>query len=377
MGTMLPCGQQSIASAAITWETDRICIRNKEVLPSTSPCYSFRASNYSRCPGCRCRPCLSPDRHAIFARTGLWRGPLSALPLSAPLQLPAALPKLELVLLPEKDDGSLALSLARAQLSVPLLGDRAPTVTGSIICTPLANPITPAADTKVTPGVGNGGVVAPVDTIGADGDEGNLGVDHNSTDTSGPEGASSVRVVSITSEDGGDDLAHDSSSSGDNDGSSGVAPAPGVKAQDSSQEAHSAAPSLALPTSGNTAEGANSSQGAWGLAIDVVKILSEGGRPRNAEEQRELARDALQAGDGDRILLCLGRLEGEGPPVAGGRADRFDDPAAVAERARRRREEGEERKIGTTNVRNGAAVLVFGLLSRFLSQSWLMSHDES
>ncbi|CAN0533319.1 unnamed protein product, partial [Ectocarpus sp. 12 AP-2014] len=53
-------------------------------------------------------------------------------------------------------------------------------------------------------------------------------------------------------------------------------------------------------------------------------------------ERQRLARAALRAGDVDRLLLCLGRLEGEAPPVHGGRADRYDDPAAVAERAQRR-----------------------------------------
>lgn len=78
----------------------------------------------------------------------------------------------------------------------------------------------------------------------------------------------------------------------------------------------------------------------WGLETDVVGILAvEGlGRERGRGERRRLARAALRAGDVDRLLLCLGRLEGEAPRTRGGRADKFDDPAAVAERARDREE---------------------------------------
>lgn len=86
----------------------------------------------------------------------------------------------------------------------------------------------------------------------------------------------------------------------------------------------------------------------WGLDTDAITLLApaadgaggggdgvSGGR-RGSAERRRLARAALRAGDLDRLLLCLGRLEGEAPPVEGGRADRFDDPAAVPERVRRR-----------------------------------------
>lgn len=86
----------------------------------------------------------------------------------------------------------------------------------------------------------------------------------------------------------------------------------------------------------------------WGLDTDAVALLVDtpdggsggvggrGGRLRTHRERQRLARAALRAGDVDRLLLCLGRLEGEAPPVKGGRADRYDDPAAVAERAQRR-----------------------------------------
>lgn len=74
----------------------------------------------------------------------------------------------------------------------------------------------------------------------------------------------------------------------------------------------------------------------WGLDTDAIALLTEsrkgGGGAIGREERQRLARSALRAGDVDRLLLCLGRLEGEPPPVHGGRADRFDDPAAVAER---------------------------------------------
>lgn len=73
----------------------------------------------------------------------------------------------------------------------------------------------------------------------------------------------------------------------------------------------------------------------------VGLLAAEGlGRQRGREERRRLARAALRAGDVDRLLLCLGRLEGEAPRIRGGRADRFDDPAAVAERERDRKERG-------------------------------------
>ncbi|CAM9395805.1 unnamed protein product, partial [Ectocarpus sp. 12 AP-2014] len=69
---------------------------------------------------------LISDKKEVFSRTGIWRGPLSGLPQSTLLELPSAAPPsettLELVLLPEADGGdSLVLSLARAQLSVPLM----------------------------------------------------------------------------------------------------------------------------------------------------------------------------------------------------------------------------------------------------------------
>ncbi|CAM9683650.1 unnamed protein product [Sphacelaria rigidula] len=71
------------------------------------------------------QPHCSIGKKGIFSRGGLWRGPLSALPQSFPLHMPPSLSVLELILLPEEDDGSLALPLARAQLSVPLLPQRA------------------------------------------------------------------------------------------------------------------------------------------------------------------------------------------------------------------------------------------------------------
>lgn len=76
----------------------------------------------------------------------------------------------------------------------------------------------------------------------------------------------------------------------------------------------------------------------WGLETDFVSILAGSDKisARNREERRRLARTALHAGDADRLLLCLGRLEGEAPRTVGGRADSFDDPAAVAERERER-----------------------------------------
>lgn len=375
---------------------------------------------------------LVADKFSVFSRVGLWRGPLSALPQSFPLQLPSSLPVLELVLLPEEDDGSLALSLARAQLSVPLLPERAPqqpaayaTTTAktnnsavpSGTTTPATTPsVAVAASPAVAPttdpelSLSGKGTIEPAEVIAvAAGSSGSAttegsGSDDSSSGGSGNGDGSQETAVVSGGEDGAKahaDLGGSSTAASATNSSSvtGVSPLSSSNGPDAPDPAAKGLPNLNSSAStvtatittdnNNNTDGgmyshsagagagaataatadddskaaqrtekpaqakavATASQGAaspssWGLSTDVVNILANNDASLwlSEEQRRQLAKDALRAGDVDRLLICLGRLEGEAPRVVGGRADWFDDPVAVADRARRREEEGEGRR---------------------------------
>lgn len=261
------------------------------------------------------------------------------------------------------------MSLARAQLSVPLLSRRAAAVAPGAESTPPATgAAAPSGDPKATPAAGN-------DSSGSVGTAGTN------------EGGDKVALVSLTfcSPDGGlvpqDTAAASvptSSDCRDADGDHREAPPSGGGSGSGSGEGDTGAgtdgvaldpppqetPTSPVPSRGGNEGGDAGVQLGWGLCTDVVKILAKRGT-RRGHKRRKLARRVLRAGDADRLLICLGRLEGEAPPTTGGRADRFDDPEAVAERARRREEEGEGRKNGS-NVRNLRLCPFFG----DCSESW-------
>lgn len=352
----------------------------------------------------RSLPHVDDSKQCVFSRAGLWRGPLAALPQSFPLQLPSSLSVLEIVLLPEEDDGSLDLSLARAQLSVPLLSERA-------LHRGVATPSTSATAAPSSQSAGPESSSAPAvpstfSTIAGTGGEGELLPAITPPGESyGGESSSSVGKGHVAAGGTGDVVdGADTKERAANSSSSVTATAtaflagicntdfgfPSVPCED--KEA-SAAPSV-VPTngapesgadvdikaefataatedavvktseverisgqevetasSGNGDKAAGESKLLWGLDTDIVAILerekgkdpSRSGR-LHEEQRRQLARDALRTGDADRLLLCLGRLEGEAPGIVGGRADRCDDPIAVEDRARRRRENEQGRR---------------------------------
>ena len=251
-------------------------------------------------------------RRAIFSRRGVWRGPLHGLPKSTLLPLPPPNAVLEVVVLPSVDDGSLALALARAQLSVPRLRNG----TAFFSRSSPGNTPAPALVPELAPAKAAAG-------LGAESE-------HSEGGQNGDLVANATVTASSASKPAKDGKKDEEKCKGKNNRS---------KWPD---------------------------EETWGLEIDVVEILAESGPPRGPRERQRLAKAMLRAGDADRLLLCLGRLEGEaprGPP--GGRADAFDDPAAVAERDFRRRDKKkscQDARLGqgVTKVRNeGPFVLCF------------------
>lgn len=222
-------------------------------------------------------------------------------------------PVLEVVILPKEDDGSLTLALAKAQLSVPSVSS----------CTPLISelPRGGAPAPKPVPALLSALIPAKEAASPSCAEVAHIGGEQN-----GDVAASSAsKTVSQVEEMCDEQLCRQ----------------PPRPAEDS-----------------------------WGLETDVIEMLAVSGPPSGPCERRRLARVALRAGDADRLLLCLGRLEGEDPRgTPGGRADAFDDPAAVAERDSRRKEkpapeDGHENgNDGTPQVRGSINVFYFILFS--------------
>lgn len=207
-------------------------------------------------------------------------------------------PVLDLVVLPKEDDGSLTLALAKVQLSVPSLYSCAPFISELPRGRAPAYKPVPVPSSAPTP----------------------------AKEAASPSGAG---VAHIGGKQNGD-VAASSSSKTVGQGNEGMCD--GQLRRQPPQPA----------------------EDSWGLETDVIEMLAVSGPPSGPFERRRLARAALRAGDADRLLLCLGRLEGEDPRgTPGGRADAFDDPAAVAERDSRRKEKPPS-EAGRENGNDGA-----------------------
>lgn len=282
--------------------------------------------------------------------------------------------------MPSKDDGSLVLSLARAQLSVPLLPVRSsrraagtpvgssatavPAAAGAGVATadssfsttenlPQTTPPTAAAAAAAAVGEN---VAVKADERSADGDVDTPVRSPNGVDGAGGEDNKNNGVAEATAlaerAAGSDDdstpggNAADKHDTGANDPEVDVPPTDLIVNGVEKPQEGDASVAMSIDTEAATAP---PPPPEWGLTTDVIKILEETGRPTGRDQLQQLARAALRAGDADRLLLCLGRLEGEAPGGSAGgsgRADQFDDPLAVAERERRREEKAEGRAVG-------------------------------
>lgn len=215
-------------------------------------------------------------------------------------------PVLEVVVLPKEDDGSLTLALAKVQLSVPSLSS----------CAPFISELPRGRVSAHKPVSALSSALVPVKKAA---DPSCDGVAHIGGEQNGDVAASSA--LKTTGQDNKEMCD-------------------GQRRRQPPQPA----------------------EDKWGLETDVIEMLAVSGPPSGPFERRRLARAALRAGDADRLLLCLGRLEGEDPRgTPGGRADAFDDPAAVSERNLRRKQKPAS-DIGRENGNDGAPQVKKGAL---------------